>query len=389
MPIHSPRASLRRARRPPRAMLAAVALAAAAFVSAPATAQDLDSIAGVRPAWLRVCAGGDVTLGNNLDTTWVRSASARLGRRVPALPSPDSLLAPLAPLLEDADVVLLNVESAIGSGPPLRHKCVHGSTACFAFRAPPEAAGALRRVATRAAVVGNLANNHARDDGWEGLLVTQRLLTAAGVAVTGIDTLATPVVTAAGDTVAFLGFSPWTGPDPRDLAAVRRHVARAAAAYPRLVVTMHMGAEGVGAQRTRDAVETYFGEDRGNSVRFARTAVDAGAGLVVGHGPHVMRGVEWHGRGLVFYSLGNLATYGPFSLREPLNRGAVACALLDRGGRVLTAELRSTRLRPPGHVAPDPTGRAAALADSLGRLDFPRTVARVDAATGRVREPAP
>jgi hypothetical protein len=368
-------------------------LAALALADAPLDAQSrnrprprpvrADTAAGVR-----VCAGGDVTLGTNLDTTWVHTAAGRLGRRVPALPPPDSLLAPLRPLLADADVVLLNVEAAIGEGPINRRKCAPGSTACFAFRSPVAAAGAIRRVAPESAqVVGNVANNHARDDGDVGRRNTVRHLRAAGVEVTGLDTLATPVVTARGDTVAFLGFAQWAGPDPRNTAAVRRHVRRAAQRYARVVVTMHMGAEGRGRQNTPNAREIFYDEDRGNVVAFARAAVESGADLVIGHGPHVMRAAEWRDGKLVFYSLGNLVTYGPFTMSEPLNRGALACAVLDRHGGILGAQLRSTVQRLPGLVSVDATHRAAVLTDSLGRIDFPGTAVRFDRYTGDALRP--
>ncbi|HEY0035815.1 MAG TPA: CapA family protein [Longimicrobium sp.] len=336
---------------------------------------------------MRICAGGDITLGTNLDTAWVHTARARLGRPVPALPAPDSLVGPLRPLVADADIVLWNVEGAIGDGPINRRKCAPRSTACYAFRSPEPSAGALRQVADRAEVVANVANNHARDDGDVGRRNTVRHLKGVGAHITGADTLATVVATPEGDTVAFLGFAQWAGPDPRNLASVRRHVRRAAERWPRLVVTMHMGAEGRAHQRTPDRREIFYGEDRGNVVAFARAATDAGADLVIGHGPHVMRAVEWRGDALVFYSLGNLLTYGPFSLVEPLNRGALACAVLDDEGRVLSAQLRSTRQLPPGQVQADDTGRAAALADSLSALDFPDTGARIDPVTGEVRRP--
>jgi hypothetical protein len=337
-------------------------------------------------AGIRICAGGDVTLGTNLDTSWAIRASRAARRSIPALPRPDRLLAPLVPLLRDADVVLVNVEGAIGSGPAARVKCREDSRNCYALRQPPAAARALRGLARHGAVVGNLANNHSRDAGPEGLEETTRLLSAAGVHTTGVDTLATPVVTARGDTVAFLGFSPFGGPDPRDLAGVRRIVSRAAQQYPRLVVTMHMGAEGRAAQRTPDSTEIYLEEHRGNPVAFARAAVESGAGLVVGHGPHVMRAMEWQSDALIAYSLGNLVTYGPFSLHPPLDRGGILCATLDARGRVLDAQLRPTRQRYPGLVSHDHTSRAVVLVDSLSRLDFPSTGARLVVEAG-VRRP--
>lgn len=353
-----------------------VALAAGLLGTA-APAQVLDLF--TRPdTTVRICAGGDVTLGTNIGSGWARNSAAKYGVRVDAFPDPDSLLAPLRPLVSTADVVLLNVEGAIGEG-PAPSKCGPNSTRCFAFRQPVGTAAALRRLATDAQVVGNVANNHARDAGMPGLRATVRHLKEAGVFVTGADTLPTLVPLPDGDTLAVLGFSTSAGPDPRDLAAVRRHVGRAAARYPRVVATMHMGAEGVRAQRTPNRTEIFLSSiNRGNSVAFARAAAEAGAGWVVGHGPHVMRGMEWHNEALLLYSLGNLLTYGPFSLREPMNRGAVACVAMDRAGRVVEARLHPTRQRPPGLLEQDSARRAIVLADSLSRLDFPRTAARAD-----------
>jgi hypothetical protein len=171
---------------------------------------------------------------------------------------------------------------------------------------------------------------------------------------------------------------------------VRRHVERAAARWPRLVVTMHIGGEGAAAQRTRDSTEQYAGGSRGNPVAFARTVVEAGADLVVGHGPHVMRAAEWRGAVPVFYSLGNLVTYGPFSNRPPLNRGAIACAVLDAEGGASAVELRPTVQWAAGVVRPDRSRRALVLVDSLSRLDFPATAPRIIRRTGRLeRRKAP
>ncbi len=335
---------------------------------------------------LRVCAGGDVLLGNNLDTTWALRAGTRLGTLVPSTPDPDSLLAPLKPLVQDADVVLLNIEGAIGEG-PAPSKCRPGSTRCYAFRQPADAAQGLRRLHPEGAVVGNVANNHAMDAGSSGFETTGRHLREAGVHVTGADSIPTVVETQRGDTVVFVGFATaQAGPDPRDLASVRRFVGRAASISPRVVVTTHMGAEGRNAQRTPNHDESYAGENRGNAVAFAHAAVDAGASVVIGHGPHVMRAVEWYADALILYSLGNLLTYGPFNLSEPLNRGAVACVDLDPDGGLVGAVLRPTWQVPPGIVAPDPSGRAIALADSLSQLDFPTTAPTISA-RGEIRVP--
>jgi hypothetical protein len=333
------------------------------------------------PNGVRLCAGGDVTLGSNLDPQWARTAALKLRAEYGLSPEPAALLTPLRPLVADADVVLLNVEGAIGQGPMAERKCSPTSTNCYAFRQPIAAARALRDLAPEAIVVGNVANNHSRDAGGRGFVETARHLRRADVRVTGADTLATRVVTFVGDTLAVLGFHTTEDgliPDARQLDAVYRHVARAVRTYGTVVVTMHLGAEGVGAQRTRNETEIFLGRiDRGNPVAFADTVFAAGATLIIGHGPHVLRAGEWRDDRLVLYSLGNLLTYGPFGNKEPTNRGAVACVTIYSPRHVSEAELRSTYQIAPGVLRSDPLDRAAQIVDSLSALDFPRTGVRV------------
>jgi hypothetical protein len=352
----------------------------------PAVARGQDSLAAaaadtvVVRAPIRVCAAGDVTLGTNLDTLWMRRGAARLRAEHGVSGDPASLLAPLRPLFADADIVLVNVETAIGQG-PTKTKCGPRSKNCYAFRSPPSAAAALRTLGRADAfVVGNVANNHARDAGDVGVDSTIANLRRATVLVTGADTLATPVLLRDGVTVGILGF--YAGDmvnDARNIAAVQRHVARAVEQYGTVVVTAHIGAEGIGWQRVGDSTEFFLESriDRGNPVAFGRTALDAGAALVVGHGPHVLRAAEWRGQRLALYSLGNLVTYGPFNNAEPINRGAVACADVAPG-QVVGADLRPTVQIAPGVVRLDPTLRALRLIDSLSVLDFPETGVRVD-----------
>jgi hypothetical protein len=339
---------------------------------------------------LRLCAGGDITLGSNLDSAWAINAEAMLWSRFARRADPDSMLVPVRPLFEQADVVLVNIEGAIGDGPAFK-KCGPKSRSCFAFRQPPAAADALRHLGgPTARVVGNLANNHSHDAGPEGLAMTRALLDSAGVQITGADTLATPVVTERGDTIAILGF--YTGsdsPDARDFAAVRRYVARAVSEFGVVIVTMHLGAEGAKAQRTKNANELFVGGNRGNPVAFARAALAAGATAVIGHGPHVLRAGEWRDSSLVLYSLGNLVNYGTFGLGEPMNHGAVACMNIDGPRSVSAAHIESTIQIAPGVVLSDWSAGSAALIDSLSRLDFPRTGVAVSADGSIGRRPPP
>lgn len=329
---------------------------------------------------IRVCAGGDVTLGTNLDAGWARAAAAKLYAEYGLSADPDSLAPQLRPFTVGADLMLLNIEGAIGDG-RVPSKCGPREKNCFAFRMPRNSATALRRIVDSSVVmVGNVANNHAHDAGNPGRDSSVVALNAAGFLVTGVDSIATPVALASGDTIGILGFyTDSDTPDARDLAAVKRYVEQAVATYHTVIVTTHLGAEGPDAQRTNNANEIFLKKiNRGNPVGFADAAFAGGATLVIGHGPHVLRAAQWRGDRLVFYSLGNLLTYGPFNLKEPMNRGAIACATIDSAGYVSSAELRPTMQLAPGVLVADSTKRAWTLVDSLGKLDFPMTGASVD-----------
>jgi hypothetical protein len=356
---------------------------------------------------IRVCAGGDVTLGTNLDSTWGRVVTnIHKGEWRTALARPDSLVAAVSPFFGNADIVVFNAEGAFGDDSVSDDKCTllalrHGVKApphhkpikpinCFELRQPTAAAAALRKFGdSTTVVVANVANNHSHDAGDDGFAHSVHVLRDAGLTVTGADTIPALAVTKRGDTVAVLGFSAWSTPGVDDIAAVQRLVAAAHARYGRVIVTAHMGAEGAMAQRTGDSTEHYVGEDRGNVVAFAHAVMDSGASLVIGHGPHVLRAAEWRDSALVFYSLGNLINYGPFNLAEPRNRGVVVCATLDSAGRAPYHVVAEPTLQvTQGIVRADSAGRARILLDSLSRLDFPATGVTVDS-TGAVHRGVP
>ena len=106
--------------------------------------------------------------------------------------------------------------------------------------------------------------------------------------------------------VAVIGFAPYPWAQSlTNVAAAKRLVARARKRADVVVVTMHAGGEGVAFEHVRPGTETFLGENRGNPLVFSHAVIDAGADLVVGSGPHVLRGIEWYRGRLIVYSLGN------------------------------------------------------------------------------------
>jgi len=106
-----------------------------------------------------------------------------------------------------------------------------------------------------------------------------------------------------------------------------------------VIVSMQAGAEGSDALIVRDQPERYLGEERGNTFRFARRAVELGADLVIGHGPHVLRGMECYRGKLIAYSLGNFAGYGAFSIKQAAAISAVLEVRLAKDRTLLEVNL--------------------------------------------------
>jgi hypothetical protein len=272
------------------------------------------------------------------------------------------------------DVVFGNLEGTltdVSSSP----KCGGASSGtCFAFRTSPSYA---RHLAAAGFTVVNDANNHSFDFGQAGLDQTLAALRGAGIAQTGLPGEIT-VVKAGGERVAFLGFAPYSNTASLlDLGAARALIRKAARRAEIVVVAIHAGAEGSAAQHVTGGEETYLGEDRGNPRAFAQMAVRSGADLVLGSGPHVLRGMEIYRGRLIAFSLGNFSGFHNFDTAGVLGASAVLHATLDPDGAFRSGRIASVRLVEAGRPVPDPSGEGADLIRRLSREDLGKAAVRI------------
>ncbi|HEX7718409.1 MAG TPA: CapA family protein, partial [Woeseiaceae bacterium] len=273
------------------------------------------------------------------------------------LPDDDGagFLAAVAPILRSADLTIGNLEGVLVDGGEPRKVC-RTASACFLFRSPSRYA---RHFVDAGFDVLSLANNHARDFGEEGRSATMRVLEAEGIAHSAREgDFASLVINDL--KVAVLAFAVTQKSNllhDYDLAA--EIVLQHAVTHDIVVVSFHGGAEGNDVTRLPFGEEEYYNEPRGDVVRFARAMVDAGADLVFGHGPHVVRAMERYQDRLIAYSLGNFATYYGISVDGLNGIAPILVATLDGEGRFLEGRLHSTvQIRPAG---PQPDSSAAAL----------------------------
>ncbi len=300
-----------------------------------------------------------------------------------------AVLDEIAPLLADADLTVVNLETSLVQDPYFRGarpQRFH-QTKDLVFATAPAAAVALKRAGVD---VVDLGNNHVYDALGAGLDSTLRTVEAAGLAHFGAGR--TPAeawrpayVEARGQRVAFIGCTTVTG-DAHPVLYVatatqggaaecaptpmRRAIATAKAQADTVVVMMHGGTE---YQQTQDP-----------DVReLTSVAAEAGATLVVNGHPHVVGGVVREGDALVAETMGNLvfdqnlwSTLRSYLLRVDL-----------RGGTPVRTQADPFAI---SDYAPVPT--VGGLADSSARvasglLDGPLLLGSGTATTTRLPTP--
>lgn len=248
---------------------------------------------------VRMVFGGDIVLGNSFIVEHIPKDWE------------ERYFAGVRSTLKGADVAVGNFEDTLTEHEKTSKN--PGSGRQYAFRSPPHYAELMYREGFR---VLNVANNHANDFGETGFKDTLNNLKQAGIAVTGVrDEAAT--LTVRGLNIAVLGFtysSRFNTVFELEQGAERVRQAKAGGAY--VIVTFHAGAEGSPAIWHENADEQFMGENRGNTVAFSRAMIDAGADLVVGHGPHVLRAAECYQGKPIVYSLGNFVGVGGLSAKN-------------------------------------------------------------------------
>ena len=316
---------------------------------------------------ITIAAAGDIMLGSTFPNE----------TRMPPNDGAD-LLKPVAPIFQAADIAFANLEGPMIDGDVRSTKCAPTSTRCFAFRVPTRYGKYLKEAGLD---VLSLANNHAGDFGDAGRASTRKVLDSLGIKHAGSDKaqFASTILNVKGKRIAFVAFAHNNiSLNVNDLETARRVVTDLNKKADIVVVSFHGGAEGAGAVRVPKQTEIFFGEKRGNLPLFARTVIDAGADLVLGHGPHVLRGMEIYKDRLIAYSLGNFATYGWFQLAGATAETMVLEVKIDADGKFLSGKIHPFVLRDRGILTEDETRSAIYTVRKLSQLDFPETAPKID-----------
>jgi poly-gamma-glutamate synthesis protein (capsule biosynthesis protein) len=239
-------------------------------------------------------SGGDVTLAFAGDVHFQDRVAGLLS-------DPAHTFGPIAATLSDADLTMVNLETAITARGTAQPKEYH-------FRTSPTALDALRDAGVD---VVTLANNHVLDYGQAGLADTLAAVRAAKLPYVGIGENATQawapyLVSIKGVKIAILGVSQvaelqstWVAKDSRPGEAhavdLTRTLAAVRAARQRadvVLVFMHWGTEGNSCPNAAQK-------------SLAPKLAAAGADIIIGAHAHTLQGSGWLGRTFVAYGMAN------------------------------------------------------------------------------------
>ena len=313
------------------------------------------------PATVSIKAVGDIIPGTNFPYNKLPENKERLFESV-------------KPQLKGADILFGNFESTMTDYPYSSKG--GGGGMLFAFRTPPSYAKLLKDAGFD---ILSVANNHSYDFHEQGFKDTIKNIDSNGMKAVGKrDQIVYKNVK--GVNFAFIGFSNYgeVHNSLLELKAGAEVVKKAKQKADIVVISVHAGAEGTGAINVRNKTEFFYGENRGNMVLFSRTMIDAGADLILGHGPHVMRALELYKGKLIAYSLGNFMGYRTLSTAGELGKSLILDVKMTPQGDFVSGKVIPIALDRQGIPSVDDNFRSVGLIRRLTKSDFPKTDLTID-----------
>ena len=270
---------------------------------------------------------------------------------------------------ENADIVFGNLEGALTDVKTGAKNC-NNPAICYTFGMPVKFVNCLVDAGFN---LMSLANNHMGDFGESGRTSTMKTLKDAGIYYAGLLVCPTAEFQKNGVKYGFCAFAPNNSTmNVKDIAAAQIIVSNLKERCDIVIVSFHAGAEGRTYQHVTRQTETFLGENRGNVCEFAHKMIDAGADILLGHGPHVTRAVEIYKNRFITYSMGNFSTYSRVNVEGVNGLAPIFRIYTTRDGRFLKALITPT-FQPVSDRTPrlDPDKRVITVIQNLTKTDFP------------------
>ena len=271
---------------------------------------------------------GDIMLGSNYPSD--------------LLPKNDTnILENTQDVLQNADVTVGNLEGTLfdTGGTP---KSCDNPNVCYAFRMPSKYGKYLKQAGFDYL---SIANNHSNDFGQTGIKETIQNLNNLNIKYSGIKVIAeNTILEKNGKKFGFVSFAPNSATVKlNDYNYAKKLISELKSKVDIVIVMFHGGAEGAGAEHITRGHEIFHGEDRGNVYEFAHFAIDNGADIVFGQGPHVTRAIELYKNKFISYSGGNFATFGKINVSGSMGIAPIFKIKIDNNGNFVSGEVIPVR----------------------------------------------
>lgn len=275
-----------------------------------------------------ITAVGDIMMGTNYPNE-------------SSMPPPDAfLLRPVTESLKKGDIVFGNLEGPILDSGGVAKTCGDPAS-CYVFRQPSYFVKELKDAGFN---MLSIANNHVSDLGEPGRLNTISILKEHDIRFAGQTSHPWDTLRVKGILVGMTAFAPNKGclniNDANELQTV---VKQLDSFCDIVIVSFHGGAEGQAHTHVPRKHEMFLGQDRGDVYEFARRAIDAGADIVLGHGPHITRAIDMYKERFIAYSMGNFCTYEKFNIKGISGMAPIFELRLQKTGAFIDGKVISTR----------------------------------------------
>lgn len=292
----------------------------------------------------------------------------------PVLPPEDGALifSDVKAILQDATLTIGNLEGVLLDLGGTPKRCSNPKL-CYAFRMPERY---VNHLVDAGFDLLSVANNHSGDFGPTGRETSQEVLKKAGLGFAGFEGMSEKYyLEKDGIRYGFTAFSVNNGTlRVTDAAKAKQVISDLRDSSDIVIVSMHIGAEGKKFNRITRKTEHFVGENRGNPYAFARLAIDAGADIVFGHGPHVARAIDLYKGKFIAYSLGNFATSTSVNITGVSGYAPIIKIKTNKNGDFLEGQIYSAiQQGPDGARRPllDTTGACISEIKKLTEKDIP------------------
>lgn len=308
---------------------------------------------------IQIVAAGDVNLGTSYPSTEYLPIT---------VDAPYFLLEPAKDIIRNAKIAFCNLEGPfLNTGIVSKH--CRDTLNCYVFKTPEMYFKCIEDAGFN---LFSLANNHIYDFGLSGVESTYRLINSYKLNGAGTTNHSFCKFEIDGIKIGFTAFSPISGTNNiNDYNILKEIVTLLKSESDIVIVSFHGGGEGKNYLHVKNEEEIYLGENRGNVIEFSKMAIDCGADVVIGHGPHVPRGVYLYKNRFIAFSLGNFCTYGRINVSGVNGYAPLVDIFVNKKGQFVKGKIHSFIQDYGSGISIDSSNKAAKLIRKLSAEDFP------------------